>query len=178
MQPASSSAVISECHGKDWIFLSSCKEPANVDYWVSNHMRWGFGNAETGTAGAIYEGQDDFWTPKDQDANTVEAGGNRLIRILLTTDIMGNLQNKSSNRRVQTHYLINAAYLRVKNITLGYTLPKSIVSKIGLSNAKVYCSGEKLIHCFRVHLPDSTRNVLAGDILIIVPFSFGFNLTL
>ena len=30
MQPASSSAVISECHGKDWIFLSSCKEPANV----------------------------------------------------------------------------------------------------------------------------------------------------
>ncbi len=146
------------------------------DYWVSNHMRWGFGNAETGTAGAIYEGQDDFWTPKDQDANTVE-GWEPVNPNPTYHRYYGNLQNKSSNRRVQTHYLINAAYLRVKNITLGYTLPKSIVSKIGLSNAKVYCSGENL---FTVSSAPSGFDPerLSWGYPYYRTISFGFNLTL
>ena len=44
----------------------------------------------------------------------------------------------------QTKYLQNIAYLRLKNIQIGYNLPKSIVSKIGASNIKVYFSGENL----------------------------------
>ena len=44
----------------------------------------------------------------------------------------------------QTRYLQNIAYIRMKNIQLGYTLPKSFISKLRMQNAKVYVSGENL----------------------------------
>ena len=40
--------------------------------------------------------------------------------------------------------LFSASYLRVKNITLGYTLPKAITQKALISNARVYVSGDNL----------------------------------
>ena len=44
----------------------------------------------------------------------------------------------------QTRYLQNAAYLRLKNIQLGYNLPQSLVSKAKMSHASLYISGENL----------------------------------
>ncbi|MDD4115405.1 MAG: hypothetical protein PHG27_07405, partial [Massilibacteroides sp.] len=35
-------------------------------------------------------------------------------------------------------------YLRIKNINFSYTLPKSVLNKLGISNAKVYYTGENL----------------------------------
>lgn len=44
----------------------------------------------------------------------------------------------------QTKYLQNVAYIRLKNLQIGYNLPKKLVSKIGASDLKVYFSGEDL----------------------------------
>jgi hypothetical protein len=44
----------------------------------------------------------------------------------------------------QTRYIQNIAYLRLKNIQIGYNLPTSLVSKIGATNVKIYFSGENL----------------------------------
>ncbi len=41
-------------------------------------------------------------------------------------------------------FLTSASYLNLQNITLGYTLPKNIVRKIGLTNLRVYCSAENV----------------------------------
>lgn len=41
-------------------------------------------------------------------------------------------------------YLQNASYMRVKNLSLGYTLPKNLVKKIHLDNVHFYVSGENL----------------------------------
>ena len=60
---------------------------------------------------------------------------------------VSRLANRSGSMLVeapQTKYLQNIAYLRLKNIQIGYNLPNSIVSKIGASNLKVYFSGENL----------------------------------
>jgi TonB-linked SusC/RagA family outer membrane protein len=43
-----------------------------------------------------------------------------------------------------TRFLQDASYLRVKNITLGYTLPKSWLKKAKLENVHFYISGENL----------------------------------
>jgi hypothetical protein len=45
---------------------------------------------------------------------------------------------------VQTKYLQNVAYSRLKNLQIGYNLPKKLVSKIGASNLRIYFSGEDL----------------------------------
>ncbi|MFD2145000.1 hypothetical protein [Mucilaginibacter antarcticus] len=44
----------------------------------------------------------------------------------------------------QTRYLQNVAYIRMKNIQVGYTLPTKWVNKVGMRSAKVFFSGENL----------------------------------
>ncbi|MDM1295227.1 TonB-dependent receptor [Sphingobacterium sp. N143] len=42
-------------------------------------------------------------------------------------------------------WIQNASYLRLKNITFGYTLPKSFTDRIGIKGAKLYYSGQNLL---------------------------------
>ncbi|MGN6436786.1 MAG: TonB-dependent receptor [Agriterribacter sp.] len=44
----------------------------------------------------------------------------------------------------QTKYLLNAAYLRVKNVTLGYTIPNSITKRFKVSRLRIFFTGENL----------------------------------
>ncbi len=44
----------------------------------------------------------------------------------------------------QTKYLQNIAYIRMKNIQIGYNLPSVMIHRLGMSNAKIYVSGENL----------------------------------
>ncbi len=50
----------------------------------------------------------------------------------------------NKNRETQTRYLQNAAYLRVKNLQVGYTFPKELTRKIYIQNLRVFFSGENL----------------------------------
>lgn len=61
-------------------------------------------------------------------------------RLALTDDSNGNFTN------VSDFYLENGSYLRLKNVTLGYTLPVSLMRAIGLtgSTLRFYVSGENL----------------------------------
>lgn len=46
--------------------------------------------------------------------------------------------------QVQTKYLQNVAYIRLKNVQVGYNLPYKLISKISMNSARVYVSGENL----------------------------------
>jgi hypothetical protein len=52
--------------------------------------------------------------------------------------------NGGKNQQVQTRYLQNAAYVRLKNLQLGYTLPTSLSKRAGIQRLRVYVSGENL----------------------------------
>ena len=43
-------------------------------------------------------------------------------------------------------WLTNASYLNFQSFTVGYTVPKKLVTKLGISNIRVYAAGENL--CF------------------------------
>ena len=45
---------------------------------------------------------------------------------------------------VSDNYIENAAYLRLQSLTIGYTFPKTLISKIGITNARVYFTGGNL----------------------------------
>ncbi len=51
----------------------------------------------------------------------------------------------TQNNKVQTRYLQNASYMRLKNLQFGYTFPKKWVNKILVQNLRVYVSGENLL---------------------------------
>lgn len=52
--------------------------------------------------------------------------------------------NQNTNNRISSRFVEDGSYLRIKNITLGYTMPKQILSKVYLSNVRVYASVQNL----------------------------------
>ncbi|MGL5563094.1 MAG: SusC/RagA family TonB-linked outer membrane protein [Tannerellaceae bacterium] len=49
------------------------------------------------------------------------------------------------NQQTQTKYLQNAAYIRMKNLQVGYTFPQQWISKAGLQYLRVFISGDNLL---------------------------------
>ena len=50
-----------------------------------------------------------------------------------------------TNYQTSSYWLEDASYVRLKNISLGYNLPKSLLTKIGIEKAKVFVTGENLL---------------------------------
>lgn len=82
------------------------------------------------------------------------------------------------------HYLQNIGYLRLKNLTVGYTLPEKIVRKAGLGKLRFYFSGENLFY-FAPGLHSDyidPEMAMTGGNLSVYPwqktFMFGIDVTL
>ena len=47
---------------------------------------------------------------------------------------------------INDRYIQNVAYLRLKNLTVGYSLPKRLVRKVGMEGVRFYFTGENLFY--------------------------------
>lgn len=75
-----------------------------------------------------------------------------------------------------THLLEDASFLRLKNVTLSYVFPKSLLSKTNFfSSARVYVQGQNLLTFTRFSGldPESTSNLYAAKYPMSRQFSFG-----
>jgi hypothetical protein len=70
--------------------------------------------------------------------------------------------NTTANMQPQSRYLLDMAYLRIKNITLGYTLPQALTQKIHLDNLRVYASLENFFTFDRLGDLPIDPEVVAG----------------
>lgn len=63
------------------------------------------------------------------------------------TDVPRAVRGDPNNnvKNVSDRYLYDGSYLRLKNLTLGYTLPKSWVNSVNISNARIYATGRNLL---------------------------------
>ena len=52
--------------------------------------------------------------------------------------------NRANTQAGSDYWLFNGAYLRVKNVTIGYTVPKLLTSKIRINNLRFYVSAQDL----------------------------------
>lgn len=80
----------------------------------------------------MYKHQLDFWTP----TNT----GARWPRLAA----QGSNADTNNWGRPGDYFLLNAAYLRLKNLVLGYTLPKKLTSRWGINKLRVYANAQDL----------------------------------
>ncbi len=78
---------------------------------------------------------------------------------LTTNDTNGNFTNPSN------FYLENGDYLRIKVVTLGYSLPSDIISEIGASKIKVFITGQNLFTLTKYtgYDPEIGGNVMGID---------------
>lgn len=83
---------------------------------------------------AIYQHQLDFWTPTNPDAQWP-----RLVA-------PGSPSSMNNWGKAGTDiYLLNGAYLRVKDLQLGYTLPKAITLKAGIQKCRISLNTQNLL---------------------------------
>lgn len=108
------------------------------DLWINSNMFWGF--TTWNQSSLFVDDHLDYY--RDKDADTYAGLGINTESYFPRPYLVGNQNNK--NRQTQTRYLQNGAYARLKNLQLGYTLPKSLTEKIELSRVRVYFSGDNL----------------------------------
>lgn len=106
--------------------------------------------------GSIYQGQTNFWvgntwTPTHTDAYypVLSAGQN------------GTTYN-NYNYQISDWSVQNGAYVRLKNLVFGYSLPQAIIKKIRVERLRIYYSGNDLWEISHIKDgwdPEATRNV-------------------
>ncbi|MFC3561482.1 SusC/RagA family TonB-linked outer membrane protein [Pedobacter jamesrossensis] len=89
----------------------------------------GFNSADGAMPEAI---AGNYWTPQTPDAFYPAAYNNA-----------GS--GTTNNMQIQDRYLLNMAYLRIKNLTVGYSLPQSLLKKVSVRSLRVYVAAENLI---------------------------------
>ncbi|MFV0418701.1 MAG: SusC/RagA family TonB-linked outer membrane protein [Dysgonomonas sp.] len=80
---------------------------------------------------SMYEHQTDFWTEDNPNA--------KFPRLLMVSSGESNWNYFKSDLWIRS-----AAYMRIKNVVIGYTLPKKITTKLGIANARIYANGQNL----------------------------------
>lgn len=105
-------------------------------------------------ADVMYQHQMDFWSPSNPDAKyPLPYTGNAASAISNMYKMASAVANSGNNFYPQTKYLLNLAYLRLKNLTIGYTLPQKWTKKAYLQKVRVYFSGENLVEIAQKKIP-------------------------
>jgi TonB-linked SusC/RagA family outer membrane protein len=100
-------------------------------YPPGDNRNFWFCYARAGSTWIPKDFMDQVWSPENPDAYFPRpaAGDGKMLGYLTATN---------------DRYLQNIGYLRLKNLTFGYSLPRKIVQKAGLGKVRVYFSGENL----------------------------------
>lgn len=92
-------------------------------------------------ADAIYENQTDYWTEENQNENAYYP---RMWATNANKGTISVLEGGNHNFYPQSRYLVNMAYLRFKNLTIGYTLPKELSKKAYIEKVRLYFSANNI----------------------------------
>ena len=109
---------------------------AKRDFWASGPIFVpGWNPAE-----AAYEHQMNYWTAENPNA-------------FYPRPTNQGQSNNSLNFLTQSKYLLDMSYLRLKNVSVGYTFPKSMTSKVKIDRLRFYVSGENLFEKSNISIP-------------------------
>ena len=85
------------------------------------------------------------------------------------------------NYQTSDFWILNASYLRVKNLQLGYSFPSILTRKMGMEKVRLYLSGENLFTFSKYREGwDPESNTVANGLFypILKTYSVGFNINL
>ncbi|WP_345955792.1 TonB-dependent receptor [Mucilaginibacter sp. PAMB04168] len=94
--------------------------------------------------------------------------------------LSSNLAGPSSPSNLSSFWLVNAKYVRLKSVDLGYTIPKRWLTKLRVSTARLYLSGYDLITWANFDLysqdPEVASNGSAGTYPVQKVFNLGLQI--
>ena len=159
-----------DANWKGFDFLIFMQGVGKRDFWDASPYSVG---ANTGMwQAAAFKDHLDYWRP----ATDTNLGPN--TNAYYPRPLFGQ---GSKNFQTSDRYLQNAAYMRIKNIQFGYTLPAALASKIGANRVRFYFSAENLATFTKMNKifdPEATGGDWGPGKLYPLQrtFSFGLNL--
>lgn len=105
------------------------------DYFQGSYYFWGANGSQGYWFSTALKGHEDYFRNDESSP----------LGVNLNSYYPRPLLNTNKNQQCQTKYLQNAAYMRLKNLQIGYTLPRKIVQKMGVQNLRFFASGENLL---------------------------------
>ena len=109
----------------------------SCDFFVGGWGVYPFQEGEAGNIMKVASNPADRWISREISGTPDTENPNAIFPRLT----YGNSQN---NNRASTHWLRNGRYLRLKNLTIGYTIPKKISRKLLMEGARIYFLGNNL----------------------------------
>ena len=85
--------------------------------------------------------------------------------------------NKDSNNAMSTFWMFNGRYFRLKNLTIGYTLPEELTRKVYITNLRFYVSGNDLFCISNYPKGWDPERSNAGSYPITKSLLFGFQIS-
>jgi hypothetical protein len=87
--------------------------------------------------------------------------------------------NTKQNVQPQSRYVQDGKFIRLKNLTLAYNFPTSLISKAGLVNARIYFAGQNLFEFTNMHKPldPEVRPTLTQEYYKTRTYAIGLNVT-
>lgn len=104
-----------------------------------------------GYGATLYDHQTDFWTPENTNAKYPR----------LATSGPSNVNNWQTGSDL---FKYNAAYARLKNVNIGYTLPKSVVKKLGINKVRFSLIGQNLATLTKLKFADPETTEFGSDV--------------
>ena len=95
-----------------------------------------------GYSGTMYTHQTDYWTPTHPNAKYPKLAEN------------GSPSNTNNYRTGSNIFLFNAAYARLKNLQIGYTLPQALTRRVKVQKARIYFTGQNLLTLSKLNFLD------------------------
>ncbi len=149
-------------------------------YPISNDVTfWGLTNSWGNSAVLKDAPVLDYWRPADETNILGPNTDSYFARPYFSSETF-------KNKETQTRFLQSAAYIRLKNIQLGYTVPANLSKKIFIEKARIYISGANLLTIKKFPKtmdPEQTIGAEGGYVTtgayypISKSFSVGVNLT-
>lgn len=81
----------------------------------------------------MYTNQLDYWTPTNPDAEWPRLSAS------------GSASDVNNYQKSSSLHVFDGAYLRLKNIQLGYSLPKAVITKFGLNKVRAYVNAQNML---------------------------------
>ncbi len=143
---------------KGFDFRAFVQGVAKRDYYPQDYLYWGF--YQQPYAGGyphlndFYRGSDDSDVDRAKHSQSyIDAGladqnldsKYPVLQSWLADRNLGERIDQAQGLAIpQTRYLLNGSYVRLKNLTIGYTLPQTLVERVGIERVRVFVSGENI----------------------------------
>lgn len=135
---------------------------AGAYVWYSGEMIWPFARFSN----ILTDVKGNYWSKNNTPEQNAKVEYPRMVS-----------DSNPNNYQSSTYWTRSTDYLRLKNLEIGYSLPAAVCKRLGMTNARIYLTGENLITWDKVKVFDPEMPHSSGNYPQQKIYNIGLNMT-